>query len=142
EQAYRDVTIAAAEGLEAQARDLEKSAPGSPEIPKLRGCAEAVRKQLPIKFWTPEMHRDNLLATTKDPQARAEISRLSAADLAKIYPDSAVPNTFRFLAEVPGFGDYAKQNPAEARTLADAAAIFPGLRENLAQRVQAGGEAG
>ena len=87
-----------------------------------------IQGQLPPAQWPPDMRRDRFLRSVDpilNPTPYAELSKLTPADFAKIYPEGGpVPFALTQVGDVPGFAAFAHGNPNEARNLADAAALY------------------
>ncbi|MCC7383640.1 MAG: hypothetical protein IT384_17500 [Deltaproteobacteria bacterium] len=88
------------------------------------GFVDWVRSQLPQSLWSADMHRQHFLATAHA-DTRAELGNFTTAEMRAMYPDGPIPRALDRVGRIPGFGQYARQHPAEARRLADAVALMP-----------------
>ncbi len=58
------------------------------------------------------------------PEAREELVKLEAEVLARMYPGGALPQSLEVMGKFPGFADFARSKPAEARSLVEAVAAL------------------
>jgi hypothetical protein len=97
------------------------------QLAEKAGFRDWVASQLSPQKWSPDLAREHFLGTTS-PTAAKQVEKLTAAELRALYPEGgAIPSKLRAVAEVDGFGAFAKTHPNEARLLADANGVFDGV---------------
>lgn len=130
-QATATTPLTAAQ-MEASVRDTalraglpaEHAAALAPEVVSRGPFVDLIHRNLPQRFWTPELHRRHF-EHVGGPGVQAEVGGLTPAQFTAVFGNEAVPFAAYSVASQRGFGAFAAAHPAEARVLVEASGVLP-----------------